>query len=96
MVKSVWKFKQNMAKSHKTCMAQAEIIDTFGTYHRLPRIFRTSASIMRHLVTTRAAGIGCMNKVHSNIPMGGEGKGKGHIGSREFIGEYLRHLLVKQ
>ena len=22
-----------MAKSHKTCMAQAEIIDTFGTYH---------------------------------------------------------------
>ena len=23
-----------MAKSHKTCMAQAEIIDTFGKYHR--------------------------------------------------------------
>src|SRR4051812_31347071 len=22
-----------MAKSHKTCMEQAEIIDTFGTYH---------------------------------------------------------------
>ena len=22
-----------MAKSHKTCMAQAKIIDTFGTYH---------------------------------------------------------------
>src|SRR4051812_43452540 len=33
MLKSVWKFKQNMAKSHKTCMEQAEIIDTFGTYH---------------------------------------------------------------
>ena len=24
-----------MAKSHKTCMEQAEIIDTFGTYHSL-------------------------------------------------------------
>src|SRR3954469_19913777 len=24
-----------MAKSHKTCMEQAEIIDTFGTYHPL-------------------------------------------------------------
>src|SRR3954462_1476079 len=35
MLKSVWKFKQNMAKSHKTCMEQAEIIDTFGTYHQL-------------------------------------------------------------
>src|SRR3954462_3151753 len=35
MLKSVWKFKQNMAKSHKTCMEQAEIIDTFGTYHVL-------------------------------------------------------------
>ena len=23
-----------MAKSHKTCMEQAEIIDTFGTYHQ--------------------------------------------------------------
>ena len=23
---------QNMAKSHKSCMEQAEIIDTFGTY----------------------------------------------------------------
>src|ERR1041385_3354973 len=32
MLKSVCKFKQNMAKSHKTCMEQAEIIDTFGTY----------------------------------------------------------------
>ena len=28
--------------------------------------------------------------------MVGDGKGKGHIGSREFIGEYLRHLPVKQ
>ena len=34
MIKSVWKFKQNMAKSHKTCMAQAEIIDTFGMYQQ--------------------------------------------------------------
>src|SRR3954470_18526305 len=33
MLKSVWKFKENMAKSHKTCMEQTEIIDTFGTYH---------------------------------------------------------------
>src|ERR1041384_7877567 len=35
MLKSVWKLKQNMAKSHKTCMEQAEIIDTFGTYQHL-------------------------------------------------------------
>ena len=26
-----------MAKSHKTCMEQAEIIDTFGTYH-IPKL----------------------------------------------------------
>src|SRR3954468_24121507 len=25
-------FKKNMAKSHKSCMEQTEIIDTFGTY----------------------------------------------------------------
>src|SRR4051812_10445237 len=27
---------QNMAKSHKSCMEQAEIIDTFGTYQEVP------------------------------------------------------------
>src|ERR1041384_612594 len=27
-----------MAKSHKTCMEQAEIIDTFGTYQVLPHL----------------------------------------------------------
>ena len=37
-----------------------------------------------------------MNKVHRNFPMVGDGKGKGHLGSREFIGEYHPHLLVKQ
>src|ERR1043165_2499232 len=36
MLKSVCKFQQNMAKSHKTCMEQAEIIDTFGTYQWSP------------------------------------------------------------
>ena len=29
-----------MAKSHKTCMEQAEIIDTFGTYQRGPTLGR--------------------------------------------------------
>src|SRR4051794_40361099 len=33
MIKSASKFKKNMAKSQKSCMEQAEIIDTFGTYH---------------------------------------------------------------
>src|SRR4051812_29473053 len=33
MLKNLSKFKKNMAKSHKSCMEQAEIIDTFGTYH---------------------------------------------------------------
>src|SRR4051812_41683949 len=32
MLKSIEKLKQNLAKSHKTCMEQTEIIDTFGTY----------------------------------------------------------------
>ena len=30
-----------MAKSHKTCMEQAEIIDTFGTYHLLDGLGRS-------------------------------------------------------
>ena len=29
-----------MAKSHKTCMEQAEIIDMFGTYHGDPVYFK--------------------------------------------------------
>ena len=62
---------------------------------RLLRISKTSESIMRHLVTTRATGIGCMNKFHRNFPMVGDGKVKGHIGSREFNGEYHRELQVK-
>ena len=61
---------------------------------RLQRILETSKNVSRYLVTTRATGIGCMNKVHRNSPMVGDGKGKGHIGSREFIEEYLRHLRV--
>ena len=56
---------------------------------RLQRILETSKNVSRYLVITRATGIGCMNKVHRNFPMVGDGKGKGHIGSREFIGEYL-------
>ena len=63
---------------------------------RLQRILETPKNVLRYLVTTRATGIGCMNKVHRNFPMVGDGKGKGHIGSREFIGDYLRHLLLNQ
>src|SRR3954464_9752878 len=63
---------------------------------RLQRILETPKNVSRYLVTTRATGIGCMKKVHRNFLMGGNGKGKGHIGSREFIGEYLRHLWVKE
>src|SRR3954467_14322331 len=63
---------------------------------RVQRIFETPKNVSRYLVTTRATGIGCMNKVHRNFPMVGDGKVKWHIGSREFIGEYLRHLPVKQ
>src|SRR3954462_15190768 len=63
---------------------------------RLPRISETSKNVSRYLVTTRETGTGCMNKAHRNFPMVGDEKGKGHIGSREFIGEYLRHLPVKQ
>src|SRR4051812_15705521 len=38
MLKSVWKFKQNMEKSHKTCMEQTEIIDMLGTYQLLVQV----------------------------------------------------------
>src|SRR3954447_14131290 len=34
MIKSVWKFINNIAISHKRGMEQAQIIDTFWTYHR--------------------------------------------------------------
>src|SRR3954464_4351677 len=63
---------------------------------RLQRIHEPLKNVSRYLVTTRSTRIGCMNKVHYNFPMVGDGKGKGHIGSREFIGEFLRHLLVKK
>src|SRR4051812_48251073 len=35
MIKSVWKFINIIAISHKTGMEQAEIIDMFWTYHSL-------------------------------------------------------------
>src|SRR3954466_300246 len=50
MLKSVCKFKQNMAKSHKTCMAQAEIIDTFGTYQPTRRWASISSTLERFLM----------------------------------------------
>ena len=69
-----------------------EEYQTYGIIHRaskknlqgsrLQRILETSKNVSRYLVTTRATGIGCMNKVHRNFPMVGDGKGKGHIGSR--------------
>src|SRR3954468_6787574 len=63
---------------------------------RLQRILETPKNVSRYLVTTRATGIGCMNKVHRNFPMVGNRKGKGHIGSQEFIREYLRDILQTQ
>src|SRR3954469_16409748 len=39
-----------MAKSHKTCMEQAEIIDTFGTYQMPPCIPSPSTIISSSLV----------------------------------------------
>ena len=55
MLKSVWKFKQNMAKSHKTCMEQAEIIDTFGTYQQPNFVFLFLVVLM--IVTTVATSL---------------------------------------
>ena len=34
--------------------------------------------------------------IHTNLSVAGNCKGDGHIGSREFSGEYLRNLLVNQ
>ena len=34
--------------------------------------------------------------IHTDLSVAGNCKGDGHIGSRQFIGEYLRHLLVNQ
>src|ERR1041385_7986056 len=45
-----------MAKSHKTCMEQAEIIDTFGTYQLLQMIVRRNSNrsnIFNNFVTAR-------------------------------------------
>src|ERR1041385_8633610 len=40
MIKSVWKFINIIAISHKRGMEQAEIIDTFWTYHQCGRNVR--------------------------------------------------------
>ena len=68
---------------------------------RLPRIYKTSESIMRHLVTTRATGNEGMNNeervvIHEDLSVVEYCKGNGHIGSREFIREYRRDLQVDQ
>ena len=34
-----------MAKSHKTCMEQTKIIDTFGTYHKSPSLIFLSLKL---------------------------------------------------
>ena len=34
--------------------------------------------------------------IHTNLTVAGDCKGDEHIGSQEFIGEYLRNLLVNQ
>ena len=56
---------------------------------------------MRHLVTIRATGNEGMNNkegvvIHEDLSMVDNCKGNGHIGSREFIGEYRRDLQVDQ
>ena len=56
---------------------------------------------MRHLVTTRATGNQGMNSedrvvIHEDLSVVEYCKGNGHIGSREFIGEYRRDLQVNQ
>ena len=60
---------------------------------RLPRISKTSESIKRHLVTTRATGNESTNSeervvVHEDLFVVENCKGNGYIGSREFIREY--------
>ena len=34
--------------------------------------------------------------IHTELSAAGDCKGDEHIGSREFIGEYLRNILVNQ
>src|SRR3954464_10837996 len=74
MLKSVWKFKQNMAKSHKTCMEQAEIIDTFGTYHlpsTLYRILAKSFCPIKGYESTAEEVIGIMKNIRHSLCMSG-------------------------
>ena len=57
---------------------------------RLPRIPKTSESIMRHLVTTRATRNEGMNSeervvIHEDLSVVEDCKGNGHIGSQKFI-----------
>ena len=46
----------------------------------LQRILETSKNVSRYLVIKRATGNRIMNKVHRNLLMVGDGKGKGHKG----------------
>src|ERR1041385_2507978 len=51
MIKSVWKFINNIAISHKRSMLQAEIIDTFWMYQGVdpPDWGRSNASLLPFL-----------------------------------------------
>src|SRR3954463_12882509 len=48
-----------MAKSHKTCMEQAEIIDTFGTYQELFDILEKS-KCFDHLIKSKISSLRCL------------------------------------
>src|SRR3954467_14723885 len=59
-----------MAKSHKTCMEQAEIIDTFGTYHRA-RLLRSPGASCSRVVLVRpwvVCTFGCVHRSPGILP----------------------------
>src|SRR6187401_2421880 len=59
MIKSVWKCMNIIAISPKSGMEQAEIIDTFWTYHHFtPLSIAIQAPVRRSAVVSGVAGIG--------------------------------------
>src|SRR3954463_12179122 len=88
-----------MEKSHKTCMEQAEIIDTFGTYQNAPlKSSRCITQTKRHTpisistVRTRKSGLLLIRGVNVNL---GEARIPIKIAEVGVFGEPLEHLINK-
>src|SRR3954469_10044986 len=58
-----------MTKSHKTCMDQTEIIDTFGTYH-VPKVPQPKTNARGVETVKTLEEIALLNRIRNEIPIG--------------------------